>query len=198
MRGVHYNKRPRRRIDDEIAGHSDGADQSRDQANWLTVWVNAAIDFLDSPAQDTVIAPRACGDRRLLQDEQIITTPTGSFTHPGPQIVPGNQINGLENVGNPEMVRLTYSKRIDPPQQVTARPEHASTLATDSVNVALGHWRQFGAPALSSSLVAEFQTIQHTPVLWIEEHERRAAVRQRAQELERIAALRHVWNHRCT
>src|SRR5262249_54146975 len=66
--GMHYGEAASGGIDDEVAGVGDGADQSGDQADWLDVRMDAAVDFFRPAIGNAVITPCAFrSKRRLLQ-----------------------------------------------------------------------------------------------------------------------------------
>ena len=62
--GMQYAKPSRRRIDHQIAGHCDGADQPLDQTDRLRMRMNPAVDLLNPPAWNAVVAPVARGHWR--------------------------------------------------------------------------------------------------------------------------------------
>src|SRR5215471_1897236 len=90
---------------------------------------------------------------------------------------------------------LDQGEGIEPARQIAARLEHAGDLNADLVDVVLVHRRQPGAAALAFAFVAELELVEYGAVLRIEEYERRAAVGQRAQQRQPIAALRDILNY---
>ena len=53
-------------------------------------------------------------DWRLLQNEQVVTATTAALAHAHAQVIPGNQINGLEGTGKTSVVAFAQTERIAP------------------------------------------------------------------------------------
>lgn len=165
-------------VDDEVAGIRDGADQASDEADRFCMRVRLAVDLLRPAVADAVIAPGALGgERRLLQHEQIIAAAPRAIAVAEPEIVPGDEVDALE-LGDALVVGLAQVEGIGPAQQVAARCQNARRFAATGVDIGAGHGREVEAAFLAGALVAVFELVEHTPILRVEEHERRAAVRQ--------------------
>jgi hypothetical protein len=108
---------------------------------------------------------------------------------PDTLVVPRNQVDALQNISNTQVVGFTESASVDPFQNIAARPQYPRHLAAAGVNMLARHRRQQSTLFLSCALVAVCKSIQCVAVLRIKEHEPRAAIRQRLQQRERVAAL---------
>src|SRR5215472_13016604 len=93
------------------------------------------------------------------------------------------------------MVRLDQAISVEPAHEIAAFLEDAGALDAAGVDVVLAHRRQGSASPLAFTLVAEFQLVEHAAMLRIKEHQRRAGVRQRPQQDERIPALRNIQSY---
>ena len=71
----------------------------------LDVRMFSARDFLGPTVGDSVIFPRACADRRLLQNEHIIAAPAGPLAH---------------SEGDAEMVGFAQTVCVDPAHEISA------------------------------------------------------------------------------
>ena len=78
--------------------------------------------------------------------------------------------------------RLAQAVGVDPTRAVTGRRKDACDRNANRIDVILGHRRQSSASPLPSALVAEFQLVENCAVLRVEEHQRRAGIRQRLQQ----------------
>ena len=77
-----------------------------------------------------------------------------------------------------------------PQHRIAAGPEHAGDFTGALVGIVFCHLRQRDArPLAADAFIAKGQLVEHAPELRIEEHQRRAAVRQRLQQRQRIAVL---------
>ena len=100
-RGVHDGEAASRRIDDKIARLGNGGDQPSAETNWLDMRVNIPIDFLRPSVRNTVIAPGAFrGEWRFLQNQQIITAPPRPVAVADALVVPSDEVNTLEYIGD--------------------------------------------------------------------------------------------------
>src|SRR5262245_27086630 len=126
-----------------------------------------AINFLRPPTWYPVIRPIRCNDRRLLQHEQIIAAPPRALAHTHSKIVPSNEIDGFLAIEDALVVSLAKPKGVDPAKTIGARCQHASYLAAARIDVILVHRRQRSTTFLASAFVAEFQYVEHAPVLRI-------------------------------
>src|SRR6516225_1407423 len=142
----------------------------------------SARDFLGPTVGNSVIFPRACADRRLLQNEHIIAAPAGPLAHTEAHIVPSNQVDGLNSEGDAEMVGFAQTVCVDPAHEVSAGLEYACALEANVVDILLGHRPQCGTSTLTRAFIAEFQMVEDAAVLWIKEHQRCAAIRQGSQQ----------------
>src|SRR5262249_33931517 len=186
-------------VDDELVRLRGGGDQAADQPDRLDVRMDAAVDLLGPAIPDSMIPPgRARPDWFLLQYDQIVAASASTLTVSARllHVVPSDQINGLEKFArDAEVIALTQTISIGPEHEIAGRLEDSRALDATSVDVVVAHRGQFGAPSLTFTFIAELQFVQHAAVLWIEEHQRRAAVRQRLQQRERIAVLRNIPAH---
>jgi hypothetical protein len=124
----------------------------------------SACDFLGPTVGNCVILPRACADRRLLQNEQIVAAPAGALAHTEAQIVPSNQVDGLNGEGDAEMVGFAQTVCVDPAHEVSAGLEYACALEANVVDILLGHRRQCGTATLTRAFIAEFQMVEDAAI----------------------------------
>src|SRR5262249_6389481 len=144
--------------------------------------MSLAVDLLGPARSDAVVAPRGLGAQRwLLQHQQIIASPPRAIAIARAQVVPSNQIDALEDVGDTEVVAFAQVERVAPAQQVGARRTPPRLSSVTLVYVVAGHCPQREASLLPRPFVAVLQLFQHAAVLRVEEDQRRAAVRQRSQ-----------------
>src|SRR5262249_41517431 len=132
--------------------------------------MNSAVDLLGPARWDAVVAPRGLGAQRwLLQHQQIIASPPRAIAIARAQVVPSNQINALENVGDTEVVAFAQVEGVAPAQQIGARREHPRRFSAALVDVVAGHCRQREATLLPRPFVAESQLVEHAAILRVEE-----------------------------
>ena len=105
---MHYGEGSGSRVDDKISRFCDGADQSGDQADRFNVRMKAAINLLGPTAGYSAIVPCRPGAQwRLLQDKEIVATPPRPLALALSEVVPGNDVDAFEDVGNSAVVRFT-------------------------------------------------------------------------------------------
>lgn len=78
-RGDHDGEGAGGRVDDQIAGFSEGGDEAPDQADRLYVGVELAVDLLWPAVRNPVVTPGTGADRGLLQNQEIIAAPAHPF-----------------------------------------------------------------------------------------------------------------------
>jgi hypothetical protein len=101
VRGVHDDKAASRRVYNKITRPSDRTDKLSDETDRLDVRVKCAVDFFRPSVRNAVIAPGAFrGEWRLLQHQQIITAPARPVAVADAFVVPSDEINTLEYIGN--------------------------------------------------------------------------------------------------
>ena len=115
MGNVHHDEAAGGGIDNEISRLGDGSDQPSDQVGWLCVRVDSAIDLLDPPVRDSVIVPcRLRAHRWLLQDEQVAAAPPAAIAVARPQVVPGDQIDALDDIGDARWWAPSQRRKVSP------------------------------------------------------------------------------------
>ena len=101
VRGVHDDEAAGGRVDDKITGPSDGTDELSHETDRLDVGVKCAVDFFRPSAWNTVIAPGVFrGEWPLLQHQQIITAPPRPVAVADALVVPSDEVNTLEYIGD--------------------------------------------------------------------------------------------------
>jgi hypothetical protein len=90
------------------------------------------------------------------------------------------------------MMSLTDVERIGPQHHIAASAQHAGRLAAAGFDGVVRHRGQLCPPLLPCARISVFEILEHAFELRIEEHQRRAAVRYRPQQLQRVALLRHI------
>ena len=145
-------------------------------AGFACGWIRRST-FSAHRSRNAVITPsRFRAQRRPLQHEQIIAAPPSTIAITRAQVVPGDQIDTWEDIGDTEVITLAESKRVGPDKQIATWPQHPRYLSAARVDIAVTHRRQCTARTLTGSLVAVFQPIEHAAVLWIEERGRRTVI----------------------
>ena len=122
MGNMHDKKAACGRIDDEIARRGDGGDQPADEAGRLDVRMNSSIDLFDPAIANAVITPsRLRAQRRLLQNQQVVATAPAAIAHAEPPIIPGDQVDAGQDVGNVQVITATEAKGVNPKEHVSVR-----------------------------------------------------------------------------